>query len=432
MATATEPTGAPPTETPAAPPSTGTASPPSGGEIHVVPQPVEPTTPPKAGTARERMRQELRKKAGAGTQGQAQAPSPEPTPTPPAPQPQPTEPPAATPTEPTTTPSTGEPQARAGKANPWKLLDTYKTKAGQLEKEIADLRAGAVTAEQRQAFEKRIDDYNKRITELENEIRFANYSASEECRQKYDQPLEKAFARAMQDLGELVITDETTDQTRRIGISDILKLVNKPLGEARELAVQLFGDFADDVMAHRKEIRGLMEARHTALEEAKKNGAERDKARLEETQRQSRDIQDFVVKEWQKAQEEVLADKEVGHFLKPVDGDDERNSKLEQGYGLFDKWSGINPTDPRLTPQQRAEATRAHAAIRNRSAAWGVLRHLIAQRDQKIADLEKVVAQFKGSVPGSTGRAPAAPPAAETGSAMDRMKAALRAKARNY
>jgi len=99
---------------------------------------------------------------------------------------------------------------------------------------------------------------------------------------------------------------------------------------------------------------------------------------------------------------------------------------LGKGFALVDEAFGKNPNDPNLTPEERASIVKKHAAVRNRAAAFGPMKYLIAQLRKKLADLEKTAGELKASTPpagggtsaGGGGGAPAG------GSARDRMRQA--------
>lgn len=400
-------------ETPAPAPTTdpGSAVPPSTGEIHVVPPPLEPTSA-KPGSAMSRMRAELAKRA------KPQGPTePEPA-TPPVTSAKPDEKPAkddanvakddskpATDAPPEgAAPASGEKPAKT-KVNPWKLVDEYKAKTASLEKELVETKGRILPEADRKALEESRNSMQKRVDELEKEIAFVNYSKSREFQDKYQKPYEEAWNRAMNELKELTIVEgpEGAQTSRAVTPQDLLELVNLPLGKARELANAVFGDFADDVMAHRKEIRNLFDAQNTALEQARTNGAERMKQAMSQIKAAQEQMSKSVMETWTKENEAALAHEKHGKFFKPVEGDEEGNQRLAKGYQLVDRAFAENPMDPRLKPEQRAEIVRRHAAVRHRAAAFGRLVYYNSRLEQRVAELDKELAQYRGSTPSNEG-----------------------------
>jgi hypothetical protein len=291
------------------------------------------------------------------------------------------------------------------KQSPWKLVTEYKelyTSAEQraldLQKELDAIKGGQFPKD----VQDRISKSESRTQELEDEIRYVNYEKSTEFKQKYQEPYEKAWKRAMDELGELTIQNEGAPP-RQVTSQDMLDIVNLPLGKARELANSLYGDFANDVMQHRKEIRSLYDQRVTALEEAKKTGAEREGKLKEQHQKVFGEITDHIKTEWGKAQEEALSDEKNGKYFKPVEGDDEWNTHLQKGFEFADSAMSENPLNPDLTPEQRAKIVRKHAAMRNRAAAYGPMKYKLGALETKVAELEKELSQFKSSQPRTGG-----------------------------
>lgn len=383
--------------------------------------------PAKPGSAKERMFQDLRKKAK--TPGEVV-----PEPAKPATAPKPDE---ATPVKSGASDDQGAeagaaaaPAGKDGKkVSPWKLVEEYKKRVAESEARIAELTGGQKNEEQRKAEAAQIEAMKRRAMELEDEIRYVNYSKSAEFQQKYQEPYNKAWQRAMSELSEISVQDPSTGETRAVEAGDMLQLVNMPLGQARDVAEQMFGKFADDVMTHRKEIRSLYEAQAAALDEAKKMGATREQMRMAQFQEFQQKTAKLVGEVWQKANDSAVKDEKFGKYFNPVEGDDEGNAKLEKGYALVDKAFSENPFAPNLKPEERQAIIRRHAAVRNRAAAFGRLTTQVEKAQARIAELERELKQYKGSEPPTAGGAPATATAQPT-SAMERMKAELRARAK--
>jgi len=404
-----------PPAAPAAPDKSSTAPPaPKSGSTPVDKGPAAP--PPKPGSAKERMFEELRKKYDTAATAE---PVDKPEDKPGKPGEAGPEPGAA-------------PEDKAGakpedkkKVSPWKLVDEYKARAATLETEIANLKKTIPDPKEKEQLTTKLTEAEKRLNELDEHMRFVDYSKSREYREKYQQPYEDQWKRAMADLSEITLIDADSGKERAMSPQDMLELVNMPLQSARARANEIYGDLADDVMAHRKELRRLFDEQSRALENARKNGKERE----EQLARQRTEFQEQVTRHiteaWTKANDSFLNDEKRGQFFKPVEGDDEGNKRLTKGYEMADKAFTVNPLDPRLTPQQREEIVRLHAAVRNRSAAFG---RLLYQHEQTIAELKTAkdeLAKYKEAQPPAAqgSREPAAP---VSGSARDQVMAGLR------
>lgn len=453
-----------PADTLTAPPPAQTAAPPAKTSAQVaaaaaktqinVSTPTGDTPPSKPGSAMDRMRQELQKKAITPDPSSPNTRPADPKrpgiahkkeddeaaklTTPPeegTPEGEEGDPTKTVEGDPEKTPAKTDPKKPDGKpadktkVNPWKLYDEAKGRAAKAEARIAELEKGGATPEAIKPYEERATKAEARAKELEQEIIFYDYSKSDEFKQQYEVPYEKAWTRAMGDLKELTVEDGK-GSSRFFNANDLLELVNLPLQKARELAESLFGDFANDVMGHRKEIRGLLEARSSKLEEAKRDGSKMLRERMETQTRAKGEIQKAIQETWDGEKEAVKQDKEIGHLFTPAEGDDEGNAAIERGYKLVDEAWSANPEDPKLTAEQRKDIVKKHAAIRNRAAAFGRMRIELKRQLAKVAELEKQLAEYADSDPPMKGSEEAPAAIAEGGSAMDRMRAKLRERAR--
>lgn len=371
-----------------------------------------PAPPPKPGSARDRLSQSLRAKAGVAEPAPAAAPAPhepEPNAEPPAAPPEST-PPAVT--KPAAT--TPEVPGTKEKVNPWKLVDNYKGKIAALEKQLSE--AGTVPQEKTKEYLTQIETLTKRNEELENEIRFVNYEKHPEFQEKYNKPYEAAWKRALSELSEITIADPETNTPRQATAQDLWQLLTVPLTKARELANQYFGDFADDIMGYRKEIKGLLDARQDALKQAKEAGANRDKAQQEIHSKHEQELSQFIKENWDKSVQAISTHEKYGRFVAPVEGDEDGNKRLEKGYALVDEALSQNPKDPRLSPEQRAAVIRKHASVRARAAAFGRLAATVQRLETEKAALEAELGQYRESTPPTSGggTAPGAAPAGPT------------------
>lgn len=430
----------PPSAPAAAPSSTGSAAPPSTGEIHITaPTTDAPVAPAKPGSARDRMIESLGKRGKAGPPEATPAPAKPATPPAPATAPEdtgeeadaPEGQPEATTETPTTPETLTEPELKLGKGkkpSPWKLKEYWQAKATKLEADLIEAKKNSLPADDIKSLQERSKIAEDRRKELEDEIRYVNYQKSEEFKEQYQKPYDKAWELAMSEINEIpVITGE--DTVRQATPTDLLELVNTPLATARALANEKFGEFADDVMAHRKELRRLWQVQAQALEDAKTKGAEREKERMSQMELTRNTVTQQVMDSWKSANEEVMAHPENGVFFKPVDGDEDGNARLEKGFAMVDQAFKENPMDHRLTPDQRTAIIKRHAAVRNRAASWGRMKRDLAKERADHAATKKELEQFKSSAPGVEGRAPNGT-VPQPSTARERMMAALEARAK--
>jgi hypothetical protein len=276
------------------------------------------------------------------------------------------------------------------KVSPWKLVRQFKEQLATAEKEALDFRTRLSAAAKAEEAVKRAEAIEKRNAELEEHIRYVDYSKSQEFAEKYQRPYEEAWASAVQELAELDVLAEDGTVARKATPQDLLALANLPLGEARRQANAMFGDSADDVMAHRRKVQELSRAQAKALDDARKSGSER----TEKSAAQQQAIVKEVSDTWTKLNADIAAKSE---FLRAKEGDEEWNGKLTAAQKLADEAFSVNATDPRLTPEQRAEVVKKHVAMRARAVAYSAQKLHIARLTKQLAAVQAELAQFKNS-----------------------------------
>lgn len=283
---------------------------------------------------------------------------------------------------------------KPGKASPWKLVEAYKGRAIKAELRIAELEAAHKPGEIPADIKEKFSTLEARNKELEDEIRHVNYSKSNEFVETYQKPYEQAWASAIADLKELVITNDD-GSSRQATAHDLIALANMPLGQARIEAKKMFGDSADDVMAHRRVIRDLSEKQNKALDEAKTKGGEREQQRTAEMTAKQKARAEATAKVWHAVNEEAVQKYE---YLRPVEGETERNAKLEKAQKFVDETMKKSLSQAK-TDEERDQILRSHAAVRNRAIGFSVMKHENVTLRAKVAELEKALAEFQGSEP---------------------------------
>lgn len=289
-----------------------------------------------------------------------------------------------------------EPEAKPEKAKELRVAyekskETIKSKDAEiarLQTELKTAKSTPVDDPEKKSLLEKYEGEVKRRTELEKEIAFVAYHKSTEFVDKYQKPYEEAWAKAVSELAELTIESED-GQTRTATAQDLLTLSNMPLGEARKLANQMFGDAADDVMAHRRKVRELSDAQTKALAEAQKNSETRDKERQTQSLQQRQKMATLWTDE-NKAWQERFP-----RWFKPEDGDEQGNALLAKGYEMADAaFSGNGQKSPE-------EMVTLHAELRNKAAAFPKLALRLKQARSRIKELEKSLEDYEESEPPS-------------------------------
>lgn len=300
------------------------------------------------------------------------------------------------------TPPASAAKPASKKESPWKLVESYKQRAKTLEAEVADLKSRIAPENDVQDLRSRLEKAESALKDKEDFIRLHRYEQSEEYRDKYQKPYESAWAKAAKKMSEISITDPGTGQERPANLHDMEQLVNAPLGQARKMAEEIFGGFANDAMNMREKIVELYEAQAEAIANEKKSGSEREKQQTETMRREAERFQKAITATWQKVNEEAVANEQYGHYFKPREGDETWNTYFNKGVDLVNK--AFATIRPAIDPKNMEETVRLHAAIRNRAIAFGPLRHENEKLKAEVkAWREKYEAISKSTPPAANG-----------------------------
>lgn len=268
-----------------------------------------------------------------------------------------------------------------------KTAEEYEPKIQALEARVKELESTNPT--EVKTLQSRLEAAEKRRDELENEIRFTDYSKSTEFQEKYQKPYHQAWAKALHEITQLNRTTEDGG-TRKATQDDILALANAPLDQLDKLAEEWFPTSSARVIRHVEKIKDLSEAQSEALERARTEGAERAKTsdlerktQQEATVKKLETMHDSIVKQWPK-------------MFGEVEGDAEGNALLQKGETMYQK--AFNPTD-KNKPASEEEAIQLHALIRNKVRNHDRLAMWLKQARSQIAELEKALAEYEGSSP---------------------------------
>lgn len=268
-----------------------------------------------------------------------------------------------------------------------RVKDELEPKIQSLEAKVKET-ATANPAEIK-ALQTRLEAAERRRDELETRISELDFQSSKAFEDKYRKPYVQAWNDAMADLKELSVELEN-GTTRAATQEDLLKLANLPLGEARKLAKQLFGDSADDMMAHRRKIIDLSNAQAAALENARTEAVERAKTMESDRRTNGEKMQGL----WKEANSQISA--KWPKMFAPVEGDQEGNDLLTKGTAMADRL--FAPTEE-TAPKSPEEAVRLHALMRNKIANHDRLALWLKKARERIKELETNLAEYEGSNP---------------------------------
>ncbi len=244
------------------------------------------------------------------------------------------------------------------------------------------------------ALKAEMDSIRKNAEELDTEVRYLNYTRSSEYKQKYEAPLREAWQTALGDIEGIRVTD--ADGTERdASHEDIMAILNVPVAKAAIIAQEMFGAAAPEIMAHRRRILELTQARDKSIAEWKEKGSQREveqKKQLESRQSRSRELFDSQFTEFEKSHSQLFGRDE---------GDEEGNKLLDESDRLIKialKGEGI---DADMGYDDKVDLiTKAQAQVALRARAYGRERLRVIRLQQKVAELEKKVGKVRSSEPG--------------------------------
>lgn len=234
----------------------------------------------------------------------------------------------------------------------------------------------------------------KRNQELEERIKFVDFTKSAEFREKHERPFNEAWARAVQDFSQLhvKVADGEDDlgepkfSVRQASADDLLMLANLPLSEMDSKATELFGASAPRVIRHVEKIRELWSSKQAALENATKLASQADVERTEQRNR--------TLAMWNE-ENKSLATKYPGMFA-PDSTDPDGNKLLEKGFAQADRL--FAPT-AETQPKTAEEAVRLHALIRHKAANHDRLVLRLKRMKAELEEARKSLEEYEKSEP---------------------------------
>jgi BMFP domain-containing protein YqiC len=274
-----------------------------------------------------------------------------------------------------------------------KERDDFAAKVSELERAKSEGTRKEVE-EATKALKAEMDSIRKNAEELDTEVRYLNYTRSTEYKQKYETPLREAWQTALGDIEGIRVTDE--DGTERdANHQDIMALLNVPVAKAAIIAQETFGPAAPEIMAHRRRLIELTQARDKSITEWKEKGAQREvesKKQVESRQSRSRDLFESQFADYERTHAQLFGREE---------GDEDGNKLLDESDRLVRialKGEGI---DADMGYDDKVDLiTKAQAQVALRARAYGRERLRVIKLQQKVAELEKKIGKVRSSEPG--------------------------------
>jgi len=292
-----------------------------------------------------------------------------------------------------------------------KRYDEGKAKVVAHEKRIAELEkklAEAPNDSQRKAIEDKLAAAEKRLADVENraksaeeELKFSNFTKTNEYKELYEKPFVDAWVAANSKVSKLKISQKLNEDgevvraARQATPADFEKLMSiDDDDEAAEFAADLFGAKSTIAMYHREHVSQLNNKRSAAVEEYRTKGAEREKAQRESFENGRKELNGYFTKKRDEAIE-----KYPGYF-KDDPNDPEGNTILSNSRKFVDRVFGmaeLEPGEAPMTQQQMADAT---AVVYNKAMGFDRLARKAGNQAKRIKELETKLAEYESSKPG--------------------------------
>ena len=242
----------------------------------------------------------------------------------------------------------------------------------------------------------------KRLKELEEQVKYYDYTKSSEYLEKYDKPYKEAWQYATQTATDLSVKRDGAE-ARKVSADEFARIVNmRSEDDALEAAHALFdGDKlgaakAARIMEQREKILQHYRAAENAKSEFAKNIEAREKEmsakQIAEREAQAREAKESAAA-FQKFNEE--AKKQYPHWFAPVEGDEQVNKALESGKKMADFVFGGTPG---ATSEQRVKA---NSAAYMKIVGFDRLAVENGKLKAQMATLQKALDGFKNSGPGN-------------------------------
>lgn len=276
------------------------------------------------------------------------------------------------------------------------IKEQFKPEVAKLQAKVKELEEGSGATQEITA---RMEQIQKRNKELEDQISFIDYSKSEEFATKYVKPYNDAYYRAVSDFSQLRVripdgadpeTGEAKFKFRPADDKDLIKLANMNIGDMDEEAERMFGKSAGRVIRHVEKVRDLAIAQQEALDNAAKT-AEARRTEMANTQK----LNSTKGREMFESERKRLVQKYPRMFSKD-ESDPEGNELLDKGLAMANR---IFMRTPENSPKTAEEAVRLHALAYNKIANHDRLARKFKQARERIAELEKALADFEASEP---------------------------------
>lgn len=316
------------------------------------------------------------------------------------------------------------------KPRPWEMVRKYEKTIETLTQQIEQMKA-AKTADPStdpnavKLLGETLAQKEKRLEELENEIKFHDYRKSSEYQDRFEKPYEQSVKRIMEESKELLHENPADGSVRALTDAEAWAVISKPsLEDAFKAAKTLFPEDPDkrqQLLAWRKEVQGLWNAKVKAEDEYRTKGKEREQQRtVEATQKKLQQEQRTAqrTQKWQQMVDQATKEDSLKEFFVAADDDAKGKEILTKGrnlvqmaFGARDESGNILGEDGKALSDE--ETLAIDSATFNKASAFPYVAHRNRILAKELADLKAKLAEYEKSEPGDGKPAGGAAAAAE-------------------
>jgi len=296
----------------------------------------------------------------------------------------------------------------AQKASPWRMFRDEQKKSEELSKKLSVIEAElakAKSAPPSPAEDPEKQKLTARLAELEDHMRYVDYTKSSEYQEQYQQPYERTATEAVQRATQLKVTDEN-GQKRNMTPDEFWAIVHMgDEDDAIEAAGKLFGEGsvkAATVIERRNEIIRAHQRAEEAKEKYRKEAGTRAQQTAQQKQAQERQQAEQQAKRAEQFKSLVKQGEEhevMKAFFTAAEGDAEGKEIVEKYRREADRVFGEPAKEGEEVWDDDKRLLKLSVA-RNRAAAFMPLKRQYEQTKARVAELEKQLKEFQDSVPG--------------------------------
>lgn len=283
--------------------------------------------------------------------------------------------------------------------NPKELRDAYhrvKGRVKDLEKELAEAKSGPVKDDERKTLTEQVSQLQQKLNEANQVLQMAAFEQTDEYKEKFEKPFIDAWSSGVEQVKMLDITDDKGN-TRK-GVPEDFEFIMREVDDQRaaNLAAEMFGPNSFYVLAARRDIQRIHKSRTEALNQHRGSFADRLKSEREAMEKTQQEQEQNRTQAAEAFRSTIKAGVEkFPQYFSPVEGDAKGNELLQKG---FERADLVFFGDDKLSREERIAL---HASIRNKAGAFNRLAYQTKQKDERIKELEKELAEFRGSIPGA-------------------------------